>query len=44
MAADYPDCFTAAQIEALGKIYGGPHNSKGVQLFPGERWRRVRMV
>jgi hypothetical protein len=36
MAADDPDCFTAAQIEALGKIYGGPHNSKGVQLFPGE--------
>ncbi len=34
--ADGPDCFTAPQIAALGKIYGGPHDSKGKQLFPGE--------
>ncbi|MBI2689878.1 MAG: tannase/feruloyl esterase family alpha/beta hydrolase [Acidobacteria bacterium] len=30
------DCFTEAQIVGLGKIYGGPHTSKGKQLFPGE--------
>ena len=35
-AAEGPDCFTAPQIEALAKIYGGPHNSKGTRLFPGE--------
>ncbi len=35
-AADSADCFTAPQIEALAKIYGGPRNSKGKQLFPGE--------
>jgi feruloyl esterase len=29
-------CFTAPQVEALSKIYGGPHDSKGKQLFPGE--------
>ena len=34
--ADGADCFTGAQIEALGKIYGGPRDSKGKQLFPGE--------
>ena len=34
--ADSPDCFTAGQITALTKIYQGPRNSKGVQLFPGE--------
>ncbi len=34
--ADSADCFTAPQIEALGKIYGGPHDSKGKRLFPGE--------
>ena len=33
---DAADCFTIAQIEALGKIYGGPRDSKGKQLFPGE--------
>ena len=33
---DGPDCFTGAQIEALVKIYSGPHNSFGQQLFPGE--------
>ncbi len=35
-AGDSADCFTAPQIEALGKIYGGVHNSKGKLLFPGE--------
>jgi hypothetical protein len=35
-AEEAPGCFTAPQIEALGKIYGGPHDSKGKQLFPGE--------
>ena len=34
--ADSADCFTGPQIEALGKIYGGPHDSKGKLLFPGE--------
>jgi feruloyl esterase len=33
--SDRPDCFTAAQIEGLKKIYDGPHDSKGRQLFPG---------
>ena len=34
--AEAADCFTAAQIEALGKIYGGVRDSKGKLLFPGE--------
>ena len=34
--ADSAECFTAAQISGLRKIYNGPKNSKGVQLFPGE--------
>ena len=34
--ADSAQCFTAAQIEALVKIYGGPRTSKGKQIFPGE--------
>lgn len=34
--ADGADCFTAAQIDALGRIYGGPRDSKRKQLFPGE--------
>jgi len=34
--ADGPGCFTAAQIEALKKIYGGPRDSKGKQIFFGE--------
>ena len=34
--ADGAECFTGAQIDALGKIYGGPRDSKGKQLFPGE--------
>jgi len=32
-----PDpCFTPAQIEALNKVYGGPQNSAGDQLFYGQ--------
>ena len=31
-----PGAFTTAQIEALKKIYGGPRDSKGNQLVPGE--------
>ncbi len=34
--ADGMDCFTGSQVDALSKIYGGPHDSKGKQLFPGE--------
>ena len=34
--AESADCFTAAQIAALGKIYGGVRNSTGKLLFPGE--------
>ncbi len=34
--AEAADCFTTAQIEALAKIYGGPHDSKGKALFYGE--------
>jgi feruloyl esterase len=32
---DSPDCFTAAQVAALKKVYDGPRDSKGKQLFPG---------
>jgi feruloyl esterase len=32
---DHPECFTAAQIAALKKVYDGPRDSKGRQLFPG---------
>lgn len=28
-------CLTAPQVAALKKIYGGPRDSKGAQLFPG---------
>ena len=35
-AAESAGCFTAAQIGALQKIYGGVRNSKGQLLFPGE--------
>src|SRR5690348_9922614 len=28
-------CFTAAQIAGLKKVYDGPRDSKGRQLFPG---------
>ena len=33
--SDRPDCFTGAQIEGLRKVYDGPRDSKGKQLFPG---------
>ncbi len=33
---DGAGCFTAAQLEALTKIYGGAKNSAGKQLFPGQ--------
>jgi feruloyl esterase len=32
---DRPDCLTAAQVDVVRKIYGGPRNSAGEQLFPG---------
>ncbi len=32
---DSASCLTAAQVSALKKIYAGPHNSKGEQIFPG---------
>jgi hypothetical protein len=34
--ADSTDCFTAAQIAGLAKIYGGVRDSKGGLIFPGE--------
>ena len=34
--SDGPGCFTAAQIEGLKKVYDGPRDSKGRQLFPGQ--------
>jgi len=33
---DGASCFSATQIEALTKIYGGAKNSAGKQLFPGQ--------
>ncbi|HTB12180.1 MAG TPA: tannase/feruloyl esterase family alpha/beta hydrolase [Bryobacteraceae bacterium] len=33
--AESDSCLTAGQIGALKKIYDGPRNSKGEQLFPG---------
>jgi hypothetical protein len=33
--AESDSCLTAAQIGALKKIYDGPRNSKGKQVFPG---------
>jgi feruloyl esterase len=30
------DCFTAAQLESLRKVYDGVRNSKGVLLYPGQ--------
>ena len=33
--AEDPACFTGAQIAALKKIYDGPRDSSGRQLFPG---------
>lgn len=32
---DSPNCFTSAQIAALKRVYDGPRDSKGRQLFPG---------
>ena len=32
---DAPDCFTAAQIESLRKVYDGVRDSQGRLLFPG---------
>jgi hypothetical protein len=32
---DTPDCFTIAQVAALTKVYEGPRDSSGRQLFPG---------
>ena len=32
---DSPNCFTSAQVAALKKVYDGPRDSKGKQLFPG---------
>ena len=33
--AESDSCLTQAQVAALKKIYAGPQNSKGEQLFPG---------
>jgi feruloyl esterase len=33
--ADSNSCLTAPQVTALQKIYAGPHDSAGHQLFPG---------
>jgi hypothetical protein len=33
--ADSASCLTAPQVSALRKIYEGPHDSKGHQVFPG---------
>ena len=30
------DCFTMAQLQGLKKVYDGPRNSKGAQLYPGQ--------
>ncbi len=30
------DCFTTAQLKGLKKVYDGPRNSKGAQLYPGQ--------
>jgi feruloyl esterase len=34
-AGDAPDCLTAAQVETVRKVYAGPSNSRGEQLFEG---------
>jgi hypothetical protein len=33
--AESDTCLTAPQITALKKLYAGPHDSKGKQIFPG---------
>ena len=35
LGSDAPDCLTGRQVRALKKIYAGPTDSSGVQLFPG---------
>lgn len=34
-AEDSEKCLTAAQVTALKKLYAGPHDSKGHEVFPG---------
>lgn len=34
-ADDSDECFTAAQITTLKKLYEGPHDGKGALIFPG---------
>jgi Tannase and feruloyl esterase len=34
-AGDAADCLTAAQVTAVKKLYAGPRNSTGKQIFPG---------
>jgi len=34
-AGDATSCLTPAQVDAAAKLYSGPKNSKGQQLFPG---------
>ena len=34
-SADATSCLTAPQVVALRKLYAGPHNAKGEQIFPG---------
>jgi Tannase and feruloyl esterase len=33
--AEKPNCLTAAQVDAVRKIYAGPRNSRGAQIYPG---------
>ena len=34
-AGDSDECLTAPQVTALGKLYEGPRDSRGRQIFPG---------
>src|SRR5262249_30605790 len=34
-AGDAPDCFTDDQVATLRKLYGGPEDSVGHQIYPG---------
>jgi feruloyl esterase len=34
-AGDQPNCLTAGEISSLKKLYSGPYDSSGRQLFPG---------
>ena len=38
-SGDGPNCLTAGQAQALQKLFRGPVNSAGVQLYPGVRPR-----